>query len=72
LGIGLALGLLATLAFDRLFNTPVDQVAGSVRMDDGVMLVLIAISILVVAVMACLVPIRRATRIDPIQALRAS
>ena len=72
LGIGLALGLLATLAFDRLFNTPVDQVAGSVRMDDGVMLVLIAIAILVVAVMACLVPIRRAARVDPIEALRAS
>ena len=71
LGIGLALGLLATLAFDRLFNTPVDQVAGSVRMDDGVMLVLIAISILVVAVMACLVPIRRAARVDPLVALRS-
>jgi len=70
LSIGLALGLLATLAFDRLFNTPVDQVAGSVRMDDGVMLVLITISILVVAVMACLVPIRRAARVDPLVALR--
>jgi putative ABC transport system permease protein len=71
LGIGLALGLLATLAFDRLFNAPVDQVAGSVRMDDGGMLVLIAISILVVAVMACLVPIRRAARVDPLIALRS-
>jgi putative ABC transport system permease protein len=71
LSIGLALGLLATLAFDRLFNAPVDQVAGSVRMDDGSMLVLIAISILVVAVMACLVPIRRAARVDPLVALRS-
>jgi putative ABC transport system permease protein len=72
LSIGLVLGLLATLAFDRLFNTPADHVAGRVRMDDGVMLVLIAISILVVAVMACLGPIRRAARVDPIEALRAS
>ena len=71
LSIGLALGLLATVAFDRLFNTPVDHVAGSVRMDDGVMLVLIAISILVVAVMACLGPIRRAARVDPLVALRS-
>lgn len=71
LSIGLTLGLLATLAFDRLFNTPVDQVAGSVRMDDGVILALIAISILVVAVMACLVPIRRAARVDPLVALRS-
>jgi predicted permease len=71
LGIGLALGLLATLAFDRVFNTPVDPVAGRVRMDDAVVLMLIAISVLVVAVLACLLPIRRAARVDPLVALRS-
>ena len=70
LSIGLVLGLLATLAFDRLFHAPVDDVAGSVRMDDVGMLVSIAISILVVAVMACVMPIRRAARVDPLMALR--
>ena len=70
LSIGLALGLAATLAFDRLFNAPVDQSAATVRMDDVGTLVLIACSILAVAVMACLVPIRRAARVDPLVALR--
>jgi putative ABC transport system permease protein len=71
LSIGLALGLVATLAFDRLFNAPVDQSAATVRMDDGGTLVLIVCSILAVAVMACLVPIRRAARVDPLVALRS-
>ena len=70
LSIGVALGLVATLAFDRLFNAPVDQSAARVRMDDAGMLTLIALSILAVAVTACLVPIRRAARVDPLVALR--
>jgi putative ABC transport system permease protein len=71
LGLGLALGLVATLAFDRLFNAPLNQAAGTVRMDDAGTLVLIACSILALAVMACVVPIRRAVRVDPLVALRA-
>jgi putative ABC transport system permease protein len=70
LTIGVALGLVATLAFDRLFNAPVNEVAGSVRMDDAGMLALIAFSILAVAVVACFVPIRRAARVDPLVALK--
>jgi putative ABC transport system permease protein len=72
LSIGLALGVVATLAFDRLFNAPVDQSAARVRMDDPGMLVLIAFSILSVAMLACFAPIRRAARVDPIAALRSS
>ncbi len=41
-------------------------------MNDPGALALIALAIIVVAVIACLVPIRRAARVDPIQALRAS
>jgi putative ABC transport system permease protein len=71
LSIGLVLGLVATLAFDRLFNAPVDQSAARVRMDDAGTLALIACSILAVAVLACVVPIRRAMRVDPLLALRS-
>ena len=72
LSIGLALGLLATLAFDRLFNDPGNQPASVVRMMDPGALALILLSILGVAIFACLAPIRRAARVDPIDALRAS
>jgi hypothetical protein len=71
LTIGLALGLVAAQVFDRLFNDPANQPAGSVRMNDAGVLVLIVIAIVTVAVVACLVPIRRAARVDPVVALRA-
>ena len=41
-------------------------------MTDPGALALIVLAIVVVAVVACLVPIRRAARVDPIEALRAS
>jgi putative ABC transport system permease protein len=71
LSIGLALGLVGTLAFDRLFNDPGNQPASVVRMMDPGALALIVLSILAVAIVACLVPIRRAARVDPLVALRA-
>ena len=71
LSIGLALGLVSTLAFDRLFNDPGNQPASVVSMMDPRSLALIVLSILVVAIVACLAPIRRAARVDPLTALRA-
>jgi putative ABC transport system permease protein len=71
LSIGLALGLVATLAFDRLFSDPATRSASSVQMMDVTALVAIVMSIAVVAVIACLVPIRRAARVDPLVALRS-
>jgi putative ABC transport system permease protein len=70
LSIGLAVGLVGTLAFDRLFSDPTTRPASSVHMMDATVLVAIVMSIAAVAVIACLVPIRRAARVDPLVALR--
>jgi putative ABC transport system permease protein len=71
LSAGLALGLIGALAFDRAFNDPANQAATGVHMMDAGALAFIALSIVGVAVIACLVPIRRAARVDPLVALRA-
>jgi putative ABC transport system permease protein len=70
LSIGLAVGLVGTLAFDRLFSDPTTRPVSIVHMMDATPLVAIALSIAAVAVIACLVPIRRAARVDPLVALR--
>jgi len=72
LSVGLALGLVGALAFDRAFNASENEAATGVQMMDAGALALIVLSITAVAIVACLVPIRRATRIDPFDALRAS
>ena len=71
LSIGLAVGLVCTLAFDRLFSDPTTRPASSVHMMDATALAAIVLSIVAVAVIACLVPIRRAARVDPLVALRS-
>ena len=68
LSVGLALGLVGALAFDRAFSDPETEAATGVQMMDAGALALIVLSIAAVAVVACLVPIRRATRVDPIDA----
>jgi putative ABC transport system permease protein len=72
LSVGLALGLVGTMAFDRAFTDPVNRAATGVGMMDPPALALIVLSIAAVAVVACLVPLLRAARVDPIEALRAS
>jgi predicted permease len=71
LAYGLAAGLVAVQGYDRLLNAPVDAATATIRMNDPVPLALIALSIVAIAVAACLVPIRRAARIDPLVALRS-
>jgi hypothetical protein len=71
LAVGLALGLVGALAFDRTFNDPANRGATNVSMVDPGALLLILLAMCSVAVVACLVPIRRAARVDPLVALRA-
>jgi predicted permease len=64
--IGLAAGLAGAVALTRLMETLLFQV----RPTDPATLVSVAAVITVVAIIACLVPAHRATRFDPIAALR--
>jgi hypothetical protein len=64
---GLVLGVGCTYAFDRLFNGADQPIA----MTDVATLVPLVIVVVVVAATACLIPARRAARVDPIAALRS-
>ena len=70
LSLGLAVGVAGTFAFDRAFGDPANAAAEKVQMTDPVMLALIILSIAAIAVVACLVPLRRAVSVDPVEALR--
>ena len=70
LSVGMGVGVLITLAWDRLANEPSNAAVSDVRMTDPIVLTLIMLSIAAIAVVACLVPIRRAARLDPVEALR--
>ena len=64
--IGVAIGLSASLAFARLLNPLLYKVSAS----DPLTLALTGCGLLTVALVASLVPATRATRIDPMEALR--
>jgi putative ABC transport system permease protein len=70
LAIGLAVGILGSLAFDRLFNNPRGPV-DRVGMTDPGALAFVILAIGVIAFAACLLPVRRATTVDPVQTLRS-
>jgi putative ABC transport system permease protein len=65
-GIGVAIGLGAALAATRVMSTMLFAVSAM----DPLIFVLIPMLLAVVALLACFVPARRATKVDPITALR--
>jgi ABC-type lipoprotein release transport system permease subunit len=69
LSLGLVIGIVAALAFDRTFQDPASQ-SGTSMTDPGA-LALIVLSLTGVAAIACLVPILRAAKADPLLVLRA-
>jgi putative ABC transport system permease protein len=64
---GLALGLAASVGAVRLIQS---TLYGTRQLDPAI-LVSVAASLLIVAALACFVPAWRASRIDPMQALRS-
>ena len=64
---GLAIGIGGALAFGRLLASSLYGVSAT----DGTTYVAVAFGLLVVVLIACVVPASRATRVDPINSLRA-
>jgi ABC-type antimicrobial peptide transport system permease subunit len=64
--VGLALGLIASLVLTRLMTSLLFDVKPS----DPLALAIAAVVLVVAAFAACYIPARRATRVDPMVALR--
>ena len=67
MGLGLALGLAGAFGVSRVLRTLLVQVTPT----DPLTFAVITVILTVVAVAACLIPARRASRVDPLVALRA-
>lgn len=66
-GLGLALGLGTSLALSRVLSSLLEDVV----VDDPVTYVAVALGLTAIALLASWIPARRATRIDPMVALRS-
>ena len=64
--IGLTIGLIGALALTRLMNTLLFEVSPTDPLTFGA----VALCVIVAALLACYIPARRATRVDPLVALR--
>lgn len=65
-GVGVLVGLGASIAFGRLIGS----LLFGVEPTNPVTLALVSLGLIVVALLACYIPARRATRVDPLVALR--
>ncbi len=66
LGIGLTIGLAASLAVNRVLKAELVQVSPA----DPITLVIASATLILAATLGCLIPARRAMRVDPVVALR--
>jgi ABC-type antimicrobial peptide transport system permease subunit len=66
LGIGMVVGVAGALGVGRLLQTFLVQTSPR----DPATLASIVVLLAAVAISACIIPARRATRVDPLQALR--
>jgi predicted permease len=71
IGFGLAAGLIGTLALSRLIQSVLQSLFAGAGTNDPVVFAGVALLLGLVGLIACLVPARRAARIDPVIALRA-
>ncbi|HWA26973.1 MAG TPA: ABC transporter permease [Lacunisphaera sp.] len=66
-GLGLLIGVAATYAASRLISAQLYATSGT----DPVVLTAVALVLATVALLACWIPVRRAARVNPVEALRA-
>jgi putative ABC transport system permease protein len=68
--IGLVIGLAGAVALGQLLASVLEPMLFQVKPTDAATLLLVAAVLAAVALVAAVIPARRATRVDPIQALR--
>jgi ABC-type antimicrobial peptide transport system permease subunit len=64
--IGIAIGLVASIGLTRLVRSQLYQVSPT----DPVVYVAVSLLLVAVSLLACYIPARRASRVDPMTALR--
>ena len=69
-GAGLAVGILAAIAGVRLLGNFVSDLLFGLRATDALSVIVAVLLMATVAVLACILPARHATRIDPLTAIR--
>ena len=66
IGLGLIIGLLASMILTRMMSSLLFGVSTT----DSTTFGFVAVGLLVVGLLACFIPARRATKVDPLVALR--